>query len=73
VLKAANEQIAKGNLFTTFGTGGGETTISKSVRAAAEEIRKANPALTIEQAEAQVYATQPELFQMAMTNDGQEG
>ena len=73
VLKAANEQIAKGNLFTTFGTGGGETTISKSVRAAAEEIRKANPALTIEQAEAQVYATQPALFQMAMTNDGQEG
>lgn len=71
VLKAANEQIAKSNLFSTMGNGGAETTISKSVEAKAEEIRKADPTLTREQAIAKAYEDDPSLFQQAMT--GQEG
>lgn len=71
VLKAANEQIAKGNLFASFGTGGGETTISKSVDAKADEILKAEPTLTREQAIAKAYDENPALLQQAMT--GQEG
>lgn len=69
VLKAANEQIAKGNLFASMGTAGAETTISKSVRAKAEELRKAEPDLTIEQAEAKVYEQNPDLFAQAMTGE----
>lgn len=69
VLKAANTQIAQGNLFANFGKGGGETTISKSVKAMAVEIRKADPNLTIEQAEAKVYEENPDLFTQAMTGE----
>jgi plasmid stabilization system protein ParE len=70
-LAAANEQIAKGNLFGTMGRGGGETTISKSVEGKAAELRKADPTLTQEQAIAQVYNDDPDLFAQAMTD--QEG
>jgi hypothetical protein len=62
VLKAANEQIAKGNLFSEFGSGGGETTISKSVEAMAAELRKADPSLTQELAITQVYEQNPDLY-----------
>lgn len=69
MLAAANEQIAKGNLFSTFGTGGGDTTVSKSVEAKAEEIRKADPSLTREQAIAKAYNDDPDLFAQAMTEE----
>lgn len=68
---AANTQITKGNLFTEFGMGGAETTISKSVTSAAQELIKADPTLTMEQAQAKVYETNPDLLAQAMTN--QEG
>lgn len=71
ILKAANDQIATSGLFSEFGTGGGETTISKSVEAAANEIMKADPSLTRDQAMAKVYEQNPDLFAQAMT--GQEG
>jgi hypothetical protein len=65
---AANAQIAKGNLFDEFGRqSGAETTVSKSVDAAAAELRKAEPSLTIDQAKAKVYETNPDLFAQAMT------
>lgn len=66
MLSAANAQIAKGNLFEEFGRGGGTTTISKSVEAAAEEVRKAHPDWTPEQAVAHVYETNPGLLAEAM-------
>jgi hypothetical protein len=68
MLQTANEQIAKGNLFSEFGTGGGETTISKSVESAASELQKADPNLTHEQAVAKVYETNPDLLAEAMQN-----
>ena len=71
VLKAANEQIAKSNLFASLGSGGAETTISKSVTAQAQELMKADSSLTKAQAEAKVYDTNPDLFAQAMTD--QEG
>jgi len=61
ILRAANEQIAKGNLFGSLGRGGAETTISKGLRTRAEELRKADPSLTIEQAEVKVMEDDPEL------------
>lgn len=62
LLGAANTQIAKGALFSELGRGGGATTISKSVEAAVEEIRKATPSLTKEQAMARVYEQNPALY-----------
>lgn len=70
ILKTANEQIAKGNLFAEFGSGGGETTISKSVEAAASEIQKVEPTLTREQAIAKAYETNPALLAADMTQEG---
>lgn len=69
MLKAANEQIAKGNLFGTFGRDGAETTISKSVKAHVEEIVKANPSITREQAEVMVYEQHPELAEAALNGE----
>lgn len=69
VLKAANEQIAKSNLFSSFGVGGGESTISKSVTAKVDEIRKGNPALTVEQATVMVYEQNPDLAQAAFAGE----
>lgn len=65
VLKAANEQIAKSNLFDSFGRGGGETTISKSISAKVDEVMKADPTLTREQAEVKVYEQNPDLAEAA--------
>lgn len=70
VLKAANEQIAKGNLFEEFGSGGGQVTVSKSVEAAAAEIRKTEPTLTEEQAIAKAYEANPALLAADMTQEG---
>lgn len=67
VLKSANEAISKGNLFASFGAGGSVTTVSKSVDAAAGEIRKAHPDWTTEQCEAEAYRTNPALLAQAMT------
>ncbi len=61
LLKAANEQIAKGNLFTEIGSVGIGST-SASAEAAAEAIKKSNPDLTQAQALAQAYATNPALY-----------
>jgi hypothetical protein len=66
LLGAANTQIAKGALFSELGRGGGETTISKSVESAVEEIRKGNPKITKEQAIAQVYEQNPALYDEEM-------
>lgn len=69
VLSSANEHISQGNIFKSFGTGGGETTVSKSVRSKAEDIRKVNPDLTIEQAEALVYEQNPDLYAQALSEE----
>ena len=71
VLKAANAQIAEGNLFKSLGNGGGESTISASVEAKASDIQKAEPGLTRDQAIAKAYEQNPALLAEAMTN--QEG
>lgn len=62
LFRAANEQIAKGNLFTEIGRPGVQSTISKSVEARIEELRKDDPSLTREQAEVKVYAENPSLY-----------
>jgi hypothetical protein len=68
MLSTANEQIAKGGLFSEFGKSGEVSTISKSVEAAAEAIRKGDPKLTIEQATARAYTENPDLFKQAMSD-----
>lgn len=70
MLRAANEQIAKGSLFDSFGNGGGHTTVSSSAEAKASELKKADPTLTDEQALAKAYNENPALLAEAM---GQEG
>lgn len=65
MLGTANEQIAKGNLFSEFGNSGAETTISKSVKAKADELRKADPTLTEAQAEVLVYEQNPDMAEAA--------
>lgn len=69
ILKAANEQIETSDLFKELGGGGGESTVSQSVDAAAAEIRKADPSLTREQAIAKAYETNPALYAEA-TKEG---
>ena len=64
LLSTANTQIAKSNIFTEFGKSGATTTIEKSVEAKVEELRKANPALTREQAEVMVYEADPSLYEL---------
>lgn len=66
MLQTANTQIAKGNLFAEFGKGGAETTISKSVEGRAEQLMKADPSLTKEQAIAQAYANDPTLYELEL-------
>lgn len=68
ILKAANAQITESNIFKSFGVGGADTTVSANVEAKAEEIRKANPDLTKEQAIAKAYEEDPALLREAMTN-----
>lgn len=54
-IKGLNEQIATGKLFSEFGTSaGGAVDAVAEVTAKAEEIRKADPKLTIEKARAKV-------------------
>lgn len=72
ILKAANEQIAQGNVFREFGVDGGAVTVSKSVEAAAQAIQKEDPSLTFEQAQAKAFERNPGLLTEAMTT-GQEG
>lgn len=71
LLTAANTQIAKGNLFGNFGSGGSQTTVTASVEAAVADIMKADPKLSKEQAEVEAYRRNPALFDEAMS--GQEG
>lgn len=61
ILKAADAKIEQGDLFKSYGTDFRETSITKSVRNQAEELRKSHPELTVEQAEAQIYISNPEL------------
>lgn len=70
ILRAANEQIEKSNLFDTLGSGGAQTTVSASAEAKASEIRKAHPDLTPEQALAKAYDENPALLAEAMTGEG---
>lgn len=70
VLKAANAQLEQSDIFKSLGQGGGETTISKSINTMAEELRKSNPALTIEQATMAVYDANPELAAQALNGEG---
>lgn len=70
MLRAANEQIEKSNLFDTFGSGGANHTVSASVEAAAESIQKGDPTLTKEQAIAKAYETNPGLLAEAMNQEG---
>jgi hypothetical protein len=62
MLTAANEQIAKSGIFSEIGLGGGDTTISKAIESRVQEIQKANPNLTREQAETQAYEENPEMY-----------
>lgn len=62
LLRAANTQIAQGNLFKSFGSGGADATITASVDAAAAELRKSDPSLTPEQAVAKAYEQNPALY-----------
>ena len=69
ILKAANAQIRESNLFTSFGVGGGETTTGQSVEAAARELLKSEPALTLDQAKAKVYDLHPEMLAQALNEE----
>lgn len=69
ILKAANAQIATGNTFAEFGTPGAETTISKSVEAQAEALRKSDPNLTREQALDKVYQSNPDLYYASLKGE----
>lgn len=71
VLKSANEAIRAGAVFSVSGRAGADTTVSASVLARAEEIRKADPTLTPEQAQAKAYQENPALLAEALTQ-GQE-
>jgi hypothetical protein len=66
LLKTADTQIAKGNLFTELGAGGAEITISKSVEGRAEQLMKTEPTLSREQAIARVYADDPTLYEQEL-------
>lgn len=63
VLKAADEQIAKGDLFAEQGhVGGGSSDAESKVDAVIAEIRKADPSLTREQAYDQALKNDPSLY-----------
>lgn len=61
-------QLMTSGLFTEIGTsqGGGENDVDAKIAAHVEDVRKANPALTREQAEANVYREYPDLYKAAM-------
>lgn len=62
MLKAANEQIAKGKLFEEVGKIGGAVTLGESVDAAAKAIQTKEPNLTYEQAVTKAYEQNPALY-----------
>lgn len=61
LLKAANEQITKSNLFDEIGNGG-LGSVNASVEAKANELRKADPTLSEAQAIARAYEMNPALY-----------
>lgn len=66
LLVTANENIAKGDLFSEIGKTGGGVTLSESVDAAAKAIQKDDPDLTYEQAVAKAYEQNPRLYDEEM-------
>lgn len=62
------EQLKGSALFTEIGSshGGDENSVDAKVDALAEEARKANPKLSREQAEANVYSENPDLYEAVM-------
>jgi hypothetical protein len=73
VLKAANEAITKGDLFSEIGRYGGATTMAPEVESAANEIRKSDPTMTNEQAMAKAYELNPDLYDAEMREARQNG
>ena len=64
------QQLKSSKLFTEIGSSqSGETDVDTRVTALAEEKRKANPSLSREQAEAQVYSENPDLYAEAMNGN----
>lgn len=61
MLDSANIAVEKSAMFTEFGSHGGSVTMPK-VEALVADLRKADPELTKEQAEARVYRNHPELY-----------
>ena len=69
VLDAANEAARVGKLFSEAGNDMPEGSARAQVTAKAEEIRKADPKLTLEQAKRQVYRDNPELAEQEAAED----
>lgn len=65
VLKHASRSIEQGGLFSEIGTAGAQTTVSKSVEASAAALRKDNPDMTLDEALASVYESDPSLYEQA--------
>jgi hypothetical protein len=72
VLKSANEVIKKSDLFKEFGSalGDGDTDPAAQLKAMAEDVRKAEPKLSVEQARAKVLKEHPEI--MSALNKAQD-
>lgn len=66
LLKAANEQIRTANVFTEIGKRASTSDSSTALGAAAAEIRKAEPTLTAEQAEAKALELNPHLYEESL-------
>lgn len=66
LLAAANEQIAKSDLFREVGRAGTGVTVSASVEGAAKAIQKAYPNMTYEQAIAKAYDDNPALYEESL-------
>ncbi len=62
IFAAANNQIAKGNLFTEFGSSAVSYPGADRADAVADDIRKANPGMTYEQALTAAYEADPSLY-----------
>jgi hypothetical protein len=73
VLKAANEAIEKGDLFSEIGRHGVESTVAPEVESAAAAIRKDDPNLTHEQAMAKAYEANPALYEQEMRESRSQG
>lgn len=63
MMKAANAQLESAGLFGEVGKGApGDNTIDGEVEMKAQELRKSNPALTIEKARSLVFESDPTLY-----------